>query len=74
MLEGLSEKVDRYGYFWTLVWIVTAIGALNWGLVELAEFNLVTELLPPDFQGIAYLLVGAAGLVNLADLTAGVDL
>lgn len=73
-LEGLSEKVDRYGYFWVTVWILTAVGALNWGLLTVLDFGLVAELVPLDLQQVVYIIIGAAGAVNLADLTAGVDL
>jgi uncharacterized membrane protein YuzA (DUF378 family) len=67
-------KVDRYGYFPVLVWVITAIAALNWGTVELLDLNLVTELIPGEFQSVVYIVIGAAGLLDLLETFAGVDL
>jgi uncharacterized membrane protein YuzA (DUF378 family) len=49
--------------------LLTAVGALNWGLVELLDLNLLTEVgLTGDLLGIAYLAVGVAGAVVLVDM------
>jgi uncharacterized membrane protein YuzA (DUF378 family) len=46
---------------------LAAIGAINWGLIGLANFNLLTYLFGslPNVERIMYLLVGAAGLYSL---------
>lgn len=40
------------------------VGALNWGLVALADFNLVKTVLGsmPDLERIVYILVGASAV------------
>lgn len=47
-----------------IAFILTIIGALNWGLVGLLNFNLVATLFGPDstLSRIVYVLVGLAGL------------
>jgi uncharacterized membrane protein YuzA (DUF378 family) len=51
---------------------LVVIGALNWGLVALAEFDLVAEIFGKEFgettaaTRVIYGLVGLAGLVVLA--------
>jgi len=45
----------------------TIVGAINWGLVGLFDFNLVTFLLGSGtlLTTIVYTLVGVCGLVNI---------
>lgn len=45
----------------------TIIGALNWGLVGLFDFNLVSSLFGSDslFTNLVYALVGLAGIINI---------
>lgn len=47
--------------------ILTIVGALNWGLIGLFNFNLVTMLFGEGtlVTNIVYILVGIAGLVNI---------
>ncbi|MBI4457496.1 DUF378 domain-containing protein [Candidatus Uhrbacteria bacterium] len=49
---------------WILVWV----GALNWGLVGLLDFNLVNTLLGawPAVEKIVYVLVGLSALLMLS--------
>lgn len=49
--------------------LVSAIGALNWGLVEATGTDLLVEIgLTGSNLGLAYLAIGAAGAVALVDL------
>lgn len=50
--------------------VVTIIGALNWGLIGLFDFNLVTTLFGTDttLTKIVYILVGITGLINIGIL------
>jgi uncharacterized membrane protein YuzA (DUF378 family) len=50
-------------------WLVSAVGAANWGLVELMNTNLLTDvlMLGSDLEGIGYIVVGIAGVLSLAD-------
>jgi uncharacterized membrane protein YuzA (DUF378 family) len=56
-----------------IVWIIAEIGALNWGLQEVADINLVTELLGGS-AGVVYIIIGLAGAAALAEKAGVVDL
>lgn len=47
--------------------ILTIIGALNWGMIGLFDFNLVSTLFGDDtlVTMIIYSLVGLSGLINI---------
>ena len=55
--------------------IFTIIGAINWGLVGLFDFNLVSTLFKGStaLQNIIYVIVGVCGLVNIGILFADID-
>jgi len=58
--------------------IVTIIGAINWGLIGLFDFNLVAWIFGAGTEGAAdsilsrtiYTLVGITGLINIGLLVA----
>lgn len=47
--------------------VLTIIGALNWGLVGLFDFNLVSSLFGDEnvITRIIYVLVGLSGIINI---------
>ena len=47
---------------------LVVVGAVNWGLVGLADFNLVNMLLGsmPMLERLVYILVGASGVILAA--------
>lgn len=49
---------------------VTIIGAINWGLIGLLDFNLVEAIFGADssIPRIVYSLVGLTGLINIGIL------
>lgn len=53
--------------------VLTAVGALNWGLAELG-YNLVSMLLDnmPMLQSIVYYAIGVSGLYSLYEIIMGV--
>ena len=53
----------------------TIIGAINWGLIGLLNFNLVSAIFGVDtiLSRIIYTLVGIAGLINIGLLVAPLD-
>lgn len=53
------------------MWTIVALGALNWGLVAAGDVNIITDTLNlgTDAADLAYIAIGAAGAVNLADLS-----
>lgn len=50
--------------------VLTIIGALNWGLIGLFDFNLVSTLFGTGtmFEKLIYILVGIAGIINIGIL------
>ncbi len=51
-------------------WVLTTVGALNWGLKSLANFDLVAALFGRDtfLSRVVYGLVGVAGVFSLYHL------
>ena len=51
-----------------VVFLLTVVGALNWGLVGAFNFNLVTSLLGsyPQVVQVVYILIGVSALVLVA--------
>ena len=54
---------------------VTIIGAINWGLIGLLDFNLVETLFGTEsiVPRIVYSLVGLTGLINVGILLMDLD-
>jgi uncharacterized membrane protein YuzA (DUF378 family) len=54
-----------------VIWILTSVGSLNWGLVEFFDYNAVAELgtalSSPTAATVVYGAVAVAGVVTLAD-------
>lgn len=50
--------------------VITIIGAVNWGLIGLLDFNLVAAIFGDGtlFSRIIYTIVGICGLVNIGIL------
>lgn len=47
--------------------VFTIIGAVNWGLIGLFDFNLVTAITGDMdvVRNVIYIIVGVAGLINI---------
>jgi len=53
-----------------VLWVTTSVAAANWGLVEFADVNLITEVAnatSPTVGTALYAVIGVAGLLTLAD-------
>lgn len=50
--------------------VLTIVGALNWLLIGIFDFNLVTTIFGANgmFSNIVYILVGIAGIINIGIL------
>ncbi|MBR3198865.1 MAG: DUF378 domain-containing protein [Bacilli bacterium] len=50
--------------------VLTIVGALNWGLIGLLDFNLVSTIFGNGtiLEKLIYILVGIAGLINIGIL------
>ena len=55
--------------------VVTIIGAVNWGMIGLLDFNLVSFLFGSStmLERIIYALVGISGIINIGLLMAHLD-
>ena len=54
--------------------VITIVGAVNWGLIGLFDFNLVESLFGAGmFARIIYTLVGITGLINIGILFNHID-
>ena len=55
--------------------VITIIGAINWGLIGLLDFNLVAMLFGSKtfLTNLIYTLVGISGLVNIGILLGHIE-
>lgn len=71
MRENTSSIFDGEDTIPGVIWIVTSIASLNWGMVEFLDLNLVDELAlavgEPFVATLIYGVVGIAGLITLLD-------
>lgn len=47
--------------------LVTAAGAINWGAKETLGSNVLADVIGSDNTGIAYLVIGLAGVVTVTE-------
>ena len=53
-----------------ILWVTTSVAALNWGLVEFVDINLIGEVVTATSPGVGtalYAIIGIAGALTLAD-------
>ena len=67
------HSMDRRDYMETvqkILLVITIIGAINWGLIGILDFNLVDTIFGVGslFSRIIYSLVGICGLINIGIL------
>lgn len=50
--------------------VLTIVGAINWGLIGIFDFNLVSTIFGSGsiLERLVYILVGLAGIVNIGIL------
>ncbi len=54
--------------------VFTIIGAINWGLIGLFNFNLVEKIFGTSMlSAIIYMIVGIAGIINIMLLFTDLD-
>ena len=46
-----------------VIWLIAAIGAINWGLVGFFNINVVDKLLADSPARIVYMIIGICGVV-----------
>ena len=65
--------MGRWDYMETvqkILLVITIIGAINWGLIGVLDFNLVETIFGVNslFSRVIYSLVGISGLINIGIL------
>lgn len=62
--SGGGKKMSTVDW---IAWLLVVVGAINWGLIGIANLNLVESLLSawPVLVQIVYVLVGLSGLYVL---------
>lgn len=76
--DNITEKINLGGAFMgvtilqKIALVVTIIGAINWGLIGLFDFNLVAWIFGGGtlLSRTIYTLVGITGLINIGLLVA----
>ena len=65
--KKVSSSKMKMNSMQMLSWLLITVGALNWGLVGLANVNLVEALLggSPALVQIVYIVVGLSGVYSL---------
>lgn len=55
--------------------VFTIIGAINWGLIGIFNFNLVSSLFGsmPIIENAIYIIVGICGLINIGILFSHIE-
>ena len=71
LTHTMSRKEDEYMQIIQKIALVfTIIGAVNWGLIGLFDFNLVNMIFGgmEMLEKIVYIIVGVCGLINIGIL------
>lgn len=68
IVHDINEKVGgKMEILQKICLIITIIGAVNWGLIGIFDFNLVETIfgIKTMLTKIIYIIVGIAGLINI---------
>ena len=73
--DTLIRRMKIMNIFQKISLVLTIIGAINWGLIGLFNFNLVDSLFGVDssLSMLIYILVGIAGIINIMLLFTDLD-
>ncbi len=67
--KGVREMASktRMGTIDWVAWVLVVLGALNWGLIAVADLNLLTAILGATggFADVVYILIGLGGLYQI---------
>lgn len=78
ILKKLHTKVERMGnmeIIFKICLVFVIIGAINWGLIGILDFNLVDTIFEAGsiLSKVIYTLVGVSGLVSIGILFHHID-
>lgn len=63
----MTDRSD-FGTIEFLVIVVGLLGGLNWLLINALDFNLVTDIIGSSSAGLAFIVIGVASALALADI------
>lgn len=74
-IHNNNERMGKMEIIYKICLVFTILGAVNWGLVGLFDFNLVTAIFEAGSMivKIIYTLIGICGLVNIGVLFHHID-
>jgi len=69
------ERMGKMEIIYKICLVFTILGAVNWGLIGLFDFNLVTAIFEAGSMivKVIYTLIGICGLVNIGVLFHHID-
>ena len=71
---NIIRRIEKMNMIQKIALVFTIIGAINWGLIGLFNFNLVEAVFGEALlSAIIYMLVGIAGLINIMLLFTDLD-
>lgn len=71
---NIIRRIERMNMIQKIALVFTIIGAINWGLIGLFNFNLVEAVFGDALlSAIIYMIVGIAGIINIMLLFTDLD-
>jgi uncharacterized protein len=72
MMAAKERSMKRLSLLGWICQLIVIVGGINWGLIALFKFNLVTKIFGAGkIENIVYIVVGAAAVFVLLDLLIG---
>ena len=71
---NIIRRIEKMNMIQKIALVFTIIGAINWGLIGLFNFNLVEAIFGDGLlSAIIYMIVGIAGIINIMLLFIDLD-
>ena len=71
---NIIRRIEKMNMIQKIALVFTIIGAINWGLIGLFNFNLVEAIFGEALlSAIIYMIVGIAGIINIMLLFTDLD-
>ena len=71
---NIIRRIEKMNMIQKIALVFTIIGAINWGLIGLFNFNLVEAIFGDALlSAIIYMIVGIAGIINIMLLFTDLD-
>ena len=71
---NIIRRIEKMNMIQKIALVFTIIGAINWGLIGLFNFNLVEAVFSDALlSALIYMIVGIAGIINIMLLFTDLD-